>query len=76
MRGEKSYPKVGSLPKDLLRSAFPSVLLPPVLLPHSDFARLTSLLVTTTLLLFVLVNDTLKQIYLNTITNKEVEEGK
>lgn len=56
MRGEKSYPKVESFPKGLFCSAFPLVLL-----PHSDFARLTSLLVTTTLLLFVLVSDTLKQ---------------
>jgi len=55
MRDQKSYPKVGSLPKDLFFSAFPWVLL-----LQSDFARLTSLLVTTKLLLFVLVNDTLK----------------
>lgn len=54
MRDQKSYPKVGSLPKDLFCSAFPWVLL-----PQCDFARLTSLLVTT-LLLFALVNGTLK----------------
>lgn len=55
MRDQKSYPKVGSLPKDLFSSAFPWVLL-----PQGDFARLTSLLVTTTLLLFALLNDMLK----------------
>lgn len=55
MRDQKSYAKVGSLPKDLFCSAFPWVLL-----PQSDFARPASLLVTATLLLFALVNDMLK----------------